>query len=48
MIEQMRGERMAQHVRGELFAVDPRQHGIVFNPVPEGLARHLLGALTGK
>ena len=25
-------------MRGKLFAVDPRQYGIVFNPVPEGLA----------
>ena len=36
---------LALHI---FFAVDTRQHGIMFNAVPEGLSRHLLRTLAGK
>lgn len=48
MVEQMRGKRMPQDVRGQLFAVDSSQHSIVFDTMPEGLTSHLLRPLAGK
>ena len=39
MIHQMGRKCVSQHMRGERF-LDPGDERVVFDPVPEGLARH--------
>ncbi len=40
-VQQMGGEDVPQHVRRQFFTVNARQHGVMLDAVPEGLARHL-------
>ncbi|MNE28476.1 hypothetical protein D3C80_1219180 [compost metagenome] len=47
VVEQVGGEGMPQGVRRQRL-VDAGNPCVVFDTVPEGLARHLLAALTGE